>query len=88
MRIPTSKVVLHADVVFEVWSDDKKLGELRVSQGGVDWRPGNAQIAAKLRWEQFDVRSASMYAAPKCARSVLPVTWFGRVKVDSRCTSA
>jgi len=54
MRIPTSKGVLHADVVFEVWSDDKKLGELRVSQGGVDWRPGNAQIAAKLRWEQFD----------------------------------
>jgi hypothetical protein len=53
MRIPTSKVVLHADVVFEVRSDDVKLGELRISQGGVDWRPGNAQIAAKLRWEQF-----------------------------------
>jgi len=54
MSIPTSKVVLHADVVFEVRSDGEKLGELRVSQGGVDWRPGNAQIAAKLRWEQFD----------------------------------
>ena len=53
MRIPTSKVVLHADVVFEVRSDDVKLGELRISQGGVDWRPGNAQIPAKLRWEQF-----------------------------------
>ena len=42
MSIPTSKVVLHADVVFEVRSDGEKLGELRVSQGGVDWRPGNA----------------------------------------------
>ena len=54
MSIPTSTVVLHADVVFEVRSDGEKLGELRVSQGGVDWRPGNAQIPAKLRWEQFD----------------------------------
>lgn len=54
MSIPTSKVVLHADVVFEVRSDDVKLGELRVSQGGVDWRPANAQIPAKLTWEQFD----------------------------------
>ena len=54
MSIPTSKVVLHADVVFEVRSDGEKLGELRVSQGGVDWWPANAQIPAKLTWEQFD----------------------------------
>jgi len=54
MSIPTSKVVLHADVVFEVRSDGEKLGELRVSQGGIDWRAGNAKIPAKLRWEQFD----------------------------------
>ena len=54
MKIPTSKVVLHADVVFEVRSDGEKLGELRVSQGAIDWCPGNAQGAAKLRWEQFD----------------------------------
>ena len=54
MRIPTSKVVLHADVVFEVRSDDVKLGELRISQGGIDWRPGNAQITAGMSWERFD----------------------------------
>ena len=54
MSIPTSKVVLHADVVFEVRSDGEKLGELRVSQGGIDWRPGNAQIPAKLTWERFN----------------------------------
>jgi hypothetical protein len=54
MSIPTSKVVLHADVVFEVHSDGRRLGELRVSQGGIDWRPGNAKIPAKLTWERFD----------------------------------
>ena len=54
MSIPTSKVVLHADVVFAVRSDGEKFGELHVSQGGIDWFPANAQIPAKLSWEQFD----------------------------------
>lgn len=54
MRIPTTKVVLHADVVFEVRSDGEKLGELRVSKGTIDWCPANAQNPAKLTWEQFD----------------------------------
>jgi hypothetical protein len=54
MKIPTSKVVLHADVVFEVRSDDEKLGELHVSQGGVDWYPRSSKKPRTLRWEQFD----------------------------------
>jgi hypothetical protein len=53
MKIPTTKMVQHADVVFEVHDDDGKLGELRVSQGGVDWYPRGAHIPAKLSWEQF-----------------------------------
>ena len=54
MSIPTTKVVLHADVVFEIRSDDEKLGELRVSKGSIDWYPTNAKIPVKLTWEQFD----------------------------------
>jgi hypothetical protein len=54
MRIPTTKMVLHADVVFEVRSDDDKLGELRVSQGSIDWYPRSAQRGVSLSWEQFD----------------------------------
>jgi hypothetical protein len=54
MSIPTTKMVLHADVVFEVRSDDEKLGELRVSQGTIDWFPRSAQIPVSLTWEQFD----------------------------------
>jgi hypothetical protein len=53
MKIPTTKVVQHADVVFEVFDDDGKLGELRVSQGGVDWYPRGAKLPAKLSWEQL-----------------------------------
>ena len=54
MSIPTTKVVLHADVVFEIRSDDEKLGELRVSNGSIDWYPALARIPVKLTWEQFD----------------------------------
>ena len=48
MSIPTTKVVLHADVVFEIRSDDEKLGELRVSKGSIDWYPAKAKIPVKL----------------------------------------
>jgi hypothetical protein len=54
MSIPTTKVVLHADVVFEVRSDGDKLGELRVSKGTIDWVPANAKLPIRLTWEQFD----------------------------------
>ena len=54
MSIPTTKMVLHADVVFEVRSDGEKFGELRTRKGGIDWLPANARIAAKRTWEQFD----------------------------------
>jgi len=54
VSIPTTKVVLNADVVFEVRSDGQKFGELRVSKGTIDWCPSNAQIPARLTWEQFD----------------------------------
>ena len=54
MSIPTTKMVMHADVVFEVRSDGEKFGELRISQGGIDWLPANARIPAKRTWEQLD----------------------------------
>jgi len=42
MSIPTTKMVLHADVVFEVRSDGEKLGTLHISQGTIDWFPASA----------------------------------------------
>ena len=54
MSIPTSKVVLHADVVFSVRSDGEKFGELRVSKGNVVWIPVNKVYGHRLRWTQLD----------------------------------
>jgi hypothetical protein len=54
MSIPTTKVVLSADVVFEIRSDGEKLGELRISRGTIDWAPSNSKIPVRLAWEQFD----------------------------------
>ena len=42
------------DVVFQVYEDGKKFGELRVSRGAVVWRGAYDQIGRKLRWKRFD----------------------------------
>ena len=48
-----AKVVLHKDVRFTIKSDGVQLGELRISKGGLDWRPANKQAYISLTWEQF-----------------------------------
>lgn len=60
--MPTHEVLLHqpprevvnADVRVEVWSDDQKLGELRISRGTLDWAPAHHEYAFRLDWERFD----------------------------------
>lgn len=42
------------DVTISVWSDDALLGELRVSRGSIDWRPGHHQTVFTMEWERFD----------------------------------
>ena len=54
MTIPTTKSVMHADVVFEIRSDGEKLGELHISKGSIDWYHANARTGTRLRWERFD----------------------------------
>ena len=49
-----AKVVLHKDVRFTIKSDGAKLGELRISKGSIDWRPGNKQKVIRMAWERFD----------------------------------
>lgn len=52
VKLPASTVV-NADVVFEVFGDDEKLGELRISKGGVDWYARSARQAHSFTWERF-----------------------------------
>ena len=48
-----SKVVLNSDVRFTIYSDDALLGELRISKGTIDWRPGKKQKPVRRTWEWF-----------------------------------
>jgi len=42
------------DVVFEVFIDGSKEGELRVSEGGLDWWPRNARSKKRVKsWSQL-----------------------------------
>ena len=61
MSLPRS-VVINTDVEIEVWSDDVKLGELHVSKGTIDWRPGHSPREIRLPWEKF-ARLMEEYAA-------------------------
>jgi hypothetical protein len=47
-------VILNTDATVSVWSDDELLGELRVSRGTIDWRPGHHQAVFSMDWEQLD----------------------------------
>lgn len=44
----------HADIIFTVREDEEKLGELRISKGGLVWYPRNKVKGVKLTWRQFD----------------------------------
>jgi len=47
-----AKAVLHNDVTFIIKSDGKKLGELKISKGTLDWKPANAKKnVVRLKWE-------------------------------------
>lgn len=46
--------VASADLVVEVTSAGKKLGELWMSRGTIDWKPrGKHAAKTSLTWEQF-----------------------------------
>jgi hypothetical protein len=46
--------VLNTDLSVVVTSDGRRLGELTISRGSIDWRPSKRHAAVQLRWEQFD----------------------------------
>jgi len=53
LELPATDIQ-NTDVVVNVWSDDELLGELRVSRGSIDWRPGRRQYTWSMEWERFD----------------------------------
>jgi hypothetical protein len=50
----TVQLVGRSDVVFEVFMDGMKRGELRLSKGGIDWWPRKAKTNVKTKtWTQL-----------------------------------
>jgi hypothetical protein len=52
LQLPVNAIV-NADARFVVFSDDEKLGELRVSRGTIDWWPARRRNAIAMSWERF-----------------------------------
>ncbi len=52
-EIPTCSLG-NNDITVKVWSDEKLLGTLTLSRGGIEWYPKNAQTPYKHDWEDFD----------------------------------
>jgi hypothetical protein len=45
--------ILHKDVVFIVRKSNKKLGELRISKGSIEWKPRNSPYSNYMSWSDF-----------------------------------
>jgi hypothetical protein len=52
VELPARQIV-NTDLVVTVRSDGVQLGELRISRGTLDWRPGKHQRVISLGWETF-----------------------------------
>ena len=52
MRQPKDRV-MNVDVEFVIKENGKKLGELHISKGNIQWIPKNGRLPRKMRWSQF-----------------------------------
>ncbi len=52
ISLPT-KPLKNVDTTIAVWSDDEKLGEMRISRGSLDWIPAGATTPRPITWENL-----------------------------------
>jgi hypothetical protein len=52
ISLPT-KPLRNVDTTIAVWSNGKKLGQLRVSAGSLDWVRAGAKTPKKITWERL-----------------------------------
>jgi len=52
MHLPTAEIV-NRDVTFFIYRNGRKLGELKVSRGSLDWIPPNKRRGHRISWENF-----------------------------------
>jgi hypothetical protein len=54
LKIDHELPVGNVDIKVIVTQDGERLGQLKVSRGSVDWKPGKAKRTWSLEWERFD----------------------------------
>jgi len=52
MRQPTEIEVI-SDIEFVVRENGRKIGELHVSKGSIEWLPSNGRYKRRMRWSKF-----------------------------------
>ena len=52
VALPAHEVV-NADLTVVVNSDGRRLGELRISKGSIDWRPSKTHSPVSMKGETF-----------------------------------
>jgi len=52
MRQPNEQI-LNKDVEFVIRENGRKLGELHVSKGSIEWIPNNGRYNRRIRWSKF-----------------------------------
>ena len=52
ISLPT-KPLKNVDTTISIWSDNEKLGELRVSRGTLDWKSARRKSVKRFSWERF-----------------------------------
>ena len=45
--------VVNTDIEFSIYDGGKKLGELHISKGGIEWFPNNARYSRVIGWKAF-----------------------------------
>ena len=51
-KVP-ERPMAYKDIVFIIRRGRLKVGEMRISQGGIDWRPRKGKVIRKRTWEQI-----------------------------------
>ena len=52
ISLPT-KPLKNVDTTIAIWSDEEKLGEIRISRGSLDWKGAGKKNAKSFPWERL-----------------------------------
>jgi hypothetical protein len=52
LRLPEVDVT-GVDIRLVIYSDNERLGRLRISKGTIDWYPKHSSVVRRYTWERF-----------------------------------